>query len=75
MACYWYLSKEYRKIEWIIRHFSFYGGCEANIRMYHECEGGMEKSVLRITDWHKGGSGWGVWYSLFIKNLAHYSSH
>ena len=21
------------------------------------------------------GSGWGVWYSLFIKNLAHYSSH
>ena len=23
-----------------------------------------------------GGSGWGgVWYSLFIKNLAHYSSH
>ena len=23
-----------------------------NIRIYHECEGGMEKSVLRITDWH-----------------------
>ena len=24
---------------------------------------------------YKRGSGWGVWYSLFIKNLAHYSSH
>ena len=25
---------------------------------------------------HARGSGWGgVWYSLFIKNLAHYSSH
>ena len=22
------------------------------IRIYHECEGGIEKSVLRITDWH-----------------------
>ena len=22
-----------------------------------------------------GGGGGGVWYSLFIKNLAHYSSH
>ena len=22
-----------------------------------------------------GGRGGGVWYSLFIKNLAHYSSH
>ena len=22
-----------------------------------------------------GGSGWGVWCSLFIKNLANYSSH
>ena len=24
---------------------------------------------------HNRGSGWGVWYSLLIKNLAHYSSH
>ena len=23
-----------------------------NIRIYHECEGGIEKSVPRITDWH-----------------------
>ena len=22
------------------------------IRIHHECEGGIEKSVLRITDWH-----------------------
>ena len=25
--------------------------CE-NIRSHHECEGGIEKSILRITDWH-----------------------
>ena len=24
------------------------------IRIHHECEGGIEKSVLRITDWHHG---------------------
>ena len=30
---------------------------------------------IRTCD-HLSGSGWGgVWYSLFIKNLAHYSSH
>ena len=30
---------------------------------------------IRTCD-HLRGSGWGgVWYSLFIKNLAHYSSH
>ena len=23
-----------------------------NIRIHHECEGGTEKSVWRITDWH-----------------------
>ena len=23
-----------------------------NIRIHHECEGGIEKSVPRITDWH-----------------------
>ena len=23
-----------------------------NIRIYHECEAGIEKSILRITDWH-----------------------
>ena len=23
-----------------------------HIRIYHECEGGIEKSVPRITDWH-----------------------
>ena len=23
-----------------------------NIRIHHECEGRIEKSVLRITDWH-----------------------
>ena len=23
-----------------------------NIRIYHECEGGIEKSVLKITVWH-----------------------
>ena len=23
-----------------------------NIRIYHECEGGIEKSILRITVWH-----------------------
>ena len=23
-----------------------------NIRIYHECEDGIEKSVPRITDWH-----------------------
>ena len=22
------------------------------IRIYHECDGGIEKSVLRITNWH-----------------------
>ena len=28
-------------------------GCEwNNIRIYHECEGRIEKSILRITDWH-----------------------
>ena len=25
--------------------------CEEIIRIYHECEGGIEKSVPRITDW------------------------
>ena len=29
---------------------------------------------IRTCD-HLRGSGWGVWYSLFIKNLAHVSSH
>ena len=24
-----------------------------SIRIHHECEGGIEKSVLRITDWHQ----------------------
>ena len=24
-----------------------------NIRIHHECEGGIEKSVPRITDWHQ----------------------
>ena len=24
-----------------------------NIRIHHECEGGIEKSVPRITDWHR----------------------
>ena len=24
-----------------------------NIRIYHECEGGVEKSVLRSTIWHR----------------------
>ena len=26
--------------------------CMENISIYHECEGGIEKSVPRITDWH-----------------------
>ena len=26
--------------------------CVKNIRIYYECEGGIEKSVPRITDWH-----------------------
>ena len=30
------------------------------------------QGVMRV--WMGGGGG-GVWYSLFIKNLAHYSSH
>ena len=25
---------------------------EYKVSIYHECEGGIEKSVLRITDWH-----------------------
>ena len=28
------------------------GLCEKIIRIYHECEGGIEKSVPRITVWH-----------------------
>ena len=33
-----------------------------------------ESAVLPLYD--NRGSGWeGVWYSLFIRNLAHYSSH
>ena len=24
-----------------------------NIRIYHECEGGIEKIVPRVTDWHQ----------------------
>ena len=27
-----------------------------NVRIYHECEGGIEKSVPRITDWHHEAS-------------------
>ena len=32
---------------------------------------------LKMIEVYSRGSGWGrgVWYSLFIKNLAHYSSH
>ena len=31
----------------------------------------------KMCKYARGGSGWGggVWYLLFIKNLAHYSSH
>ena len=36
-------------------------------------QGITQLTVLQAPDlW---GSGWEVWYSLFIKNLAHYSSH
>ena len=34
----------------------------------------MESSTYLITIMFEGLDG-GVWYSLFIKNLAHYSSH
>ena len=26
---------------------------EESIRIHHECESGIEKSVMRITDWHQ----------------------
>ena len=29
------------------------GSLIANIRIYHDCEGGKGKSVLRINDWHQ----------------------
>ena len=32
------------------------------------------RCMLRLWSIHEGLDG-GVWYSLFIKNLAHYSSH
>ena len=28
--------------------------CFDSIRIYHEYEGGIDKTVLRITDWHHG---------------------
>ena len=31
--------------------WSFATSCD-NIRIHHECEGGIEKSVPRIDDWH-----------------------
>ena len=31
--------------------WAIFDQCE-NIRTHHECEGGIQKSVLRITDWH-----------------------
>ena len=35
-------------------------------------DGDVTRSLPMVYTW---GPGWGVWYSLFIKNLAHYSSH
>ena len=32
--------------------FSSHVGLMQNIRIYHECEGRMEKSIPRITVWH-----------------------
>ena len=47
------------------------GHCISNIYIY------LYVSYQSV---HTGGSGWGgggggVWYSLFIQNLVHYSSH
>ena len=35
----------------------------------------LENSIMHRLEMFELGSGWGVWYSLFIKNLAHCSSH
>ena len=32
--------------------YALLSSTEQNIRIYHECEGGIEKSVPRITVWH-----------------------
>ena len=34
------------------KHTPHHKECRGNIRIHHKCEGGIEKSVLRITDWH-----------------------
>ena len=36
---------------------------------------GQIKFIMRVWMGGGGGVGGGGWYSLFIKNLAHYSSH
>ena len=42
---------------------------DMDIQHYEDCDlDYLEVSVYEGLDW-------GVWYSLFIKNLAHYSSH
>ena len=35
----------------LLRNF-IHDTCKKHIRILHECEGGIEKSVTRITDWH-----------------------
>ena len=40
------LSDDFRTGDWLV-----------SIRIYHDCEGGIEKSVLRITDWHHKACG------------------
>ena len=33
-------------------HTLIWGPVLLNISIHHECEGGIEKAILRITDWH-----------------------
>ena len=52
-----YIWENKRKIVWnfgTFTSFRIYQGCLVgkNIRIHHECEGGIEKSVPRTTDWY-----------------------
>ena len=49
-----------------------YTGLKKTITIHHECPYRL-RDILPIL--HEGLDGGGVWYLLFIKNLAHYSSH
>ena len=36
----------------ILKHLPYQSSLLENIRIHHECEGGIDKSVPRITIWH-----------------------